>query len=41
MQGEVDILEGVNDQGPNAVTLHTTAGCTMPQTQEQTGCVTL
>ncbi|KIM37387.1 glycoside hydrolase family 16 protein [Hebeloma cylindrosporum] len=35
--GEVDILEGVNDQGPNAATLHTTAGCTMPQTREQTG----
>ncbi|KAJ7064788.1 laminarinase [Mycena amicta] len=29
-QGEVDILEGVNDQGPNHSTLHTNAGCTMP-----------
>ncbi|KAG5640368.1 hypothetical protein DXG03_008893, partial [Asterophora parasitica] len=24
-QGEIDILEGVNDQGPNAATLHTNA----------------
>ncbi|KAA1476410.1 2 beta-glucan [Dentipellis sp. KUC8613] len=29
-EGEVDIVEGVNDQPPNASTLHTTAGCTMP-----------
>ncbi|KAG9124142.1 hypothetical protein FRC07_012686 [Ceratobasidium sp. 392] len=28
--GEIDIIEGVNDQGPNAITLHTTAGCTQP-----------
>lgn len=26
LQGEVDILEGVNDQGPNAATLHTGPG---------------
>lgn len=25
-KGEIDILEGVNDKGPNAVTLHTNAG---------------
>lgn len=25
-QGEVDILEGVNDQGTNQATLHTSAG---------------
>ena len=25
-QGEVDILEGVNDQGPNRATLHTSPG---------------
>ena len=25
-QGEIDILEGVNDQSPNAATLHTTEG---------------
>ncbi|EAU81587.2 hypothetical protein CC1G_02603 [Coprinopsis cinerea okayama7 len=29
--GEIDILEGVNDEGPNAATLHTSRGCTMPQ----------
>ncbi|KAF2704237.1 glycoside hydrolase family 16 protein [Pleomassaria siparia CBS 279.74] len=27
MKGEIDILEGVNDEENNAVTLHTTAGC--------------
>jgi hypothetical protein len=26
VQGEVDILEGVNDHGPDQVTLHTNAG---------------
>lgn len=36
-EGEIDILEGVNDQGPNYATLHTTSGCTMPQTRDQTG----
>ncbi|KAH9475563.1 putative glycosidase C21B10.07 [Psilocybe cubensis] len=35
--GEVDIVEGVNDQGPNAATLHTTTGCTMPETRPQLG----
>ncbi|KAF8901352.1 glycoside hydrolase family 16 protein [Gymnopilus junonius] len=35
--GEVDIVEGVNDQGPNSVTLHTTKGCTMPASRLQTG----
>ncbi|KAF7297132.1 Glycoside hydrolase family 16 protein [Mycena indigotica] len=35
--GEVDILEGVNDQGPNQITLHTSPGCTMPATRTQTG----
>ncbi|KAI0736051.1 laminarinase [Earliella scabrosa] len=35
--GEIDILEGVNDQGPNQATLHTDAGCTMPAVREQTG----
>ncbi|KAF8803217.1 endo-1,3(4)-beta-glucanase [Phlegmacium glaucopus] len=35
--GEVDILEGVNDQGTNAATLHTTDGCTMPDDRTQTG----
>jgi len=28
--GEIDILEGVNDQGPNRATLHTSPGCQMP-----------
>ncbi|TFK50267.1 endo-1,3(4)-beta-glucanase-like protein [Heliocybe sulcata] len=28
--GEVDIVEGVNDVSPNQMTLHTAPGCTMP-----------
>ncbi|KAJ2916095.1 hypothetical protein MD484_g4332, partial [Candolleomyces efflorescens] len=35
--GEIDILEGVNDQVPNASTLHTGPGCTMPAERVQTG----
>ncbi|KAG8866034.1 hypothetical protein FRB97_004272 [Tulasnella sp. 331] len=27
--GEIDIIEGVNDESPNTSTLHTVAGCTM------------
>ncbi|KAH7344535.1 putative laminarinase [Rhizoctonia solani] len=38
--GEVDIIEGVNDQAPNAATLHTTAGCTQPVVRDQTGTTT-
>ncbi|KAG8730200.1 hypothetical protein FRC12_020421, partial [Ceratobasidium sp. 428] len=38
--GEIDIIEGVNDQGPNAATLHTTAGCTQPATRDQSGTTT-
>ncbi|EUC65412.1 family 16 endo-1,3(4)-beta-glucanase from glycoside hydrolase, putative [Rhizoctonia solani AG-3 Rhs1AP] len=38
--GEIDIIEGVNDQAPNAATLHTTAGCTQPFTRDQTGTTT-
>lgn len=38
--GEVDIVEGVNNQGPNAVSLHTSAGCTMPASRQQTGTST-
>lgn len=35
--GEVDIIEGINDQGANAASLHTTEGCTQPQFRAQTG----
>ncbi|KAH9478613.1 putative glycosidase C21B10.07 [Psilocybe cubensis] len=39
-QGEIDILEGVNDQGPDQVTLHTgNGGCTMPSSRSQTGSI--
>ncbi|KAF8227851.1 endo-1,3(4)-beta-glucanase [Tricholoma matsutake] len=38
--GEIDILEGVNDQLPNAATLHTSAGCSMPASRAQTGTAT-
>lgn len=30
--GEIDIIEGVNNQQSNAITLHTSAGCTMANT---------
>ncbi|CCA75236.1 related to endo-1,3(4)-beta-glucanase [Serendipita indica DSM 11827] len=36
-KGEIDIVEGVNDLGPNQITLHTTANCTMPEVRPQTG----
>ncbi|KIJ63544.1 glycoside hydrolase family 16 protein [Hydnomerulius pinastri MD-312] len=35
--GEVDIVEGVNDQSPNQSTLHTSANCTMPTDRTMTG----
>ncbi|KAJ6614109.1 endo-beta-glucanase [Mycena sp. CBHHK59/15] len=35
--GEVDIIEGVNDQGTDQVTLHTNPGCTMPASRTETG----
>ncbi|KAJ7509605.1 glycoside hydrolase family 16 protein [Mycena galericulata] len=35
--GEVDILEGVNDQASDQVTLHTSPGCEMPATRTMTG----
>ncbi|KAJ7058189.1 glycoside hydrolase family 16 protein [Mycena amicta] len=35
--GEVDIIEGVNNVGPNQITLHTSPGCTMPASRTQTG----
>nr|GAT50274.1 glycoside hydrolase family 16 protein [Mycena chlorophos] len=38
--GEVDIVEGVNDQGTDQITLHTNPGCTMPSSgRTQTGTV--
>ncbi|KAF9443774.1 glycoside hydrolase family 16 protein [Macrolepiota fuliginosa MF-IS2] len=38
--GEIDIVEGVNDQSPNAATVHTSPGCTMPSSRSQTGTST-
>nr|AHI42991.1 endo 1,3-beta glucanase [Phanerodontia chrysosporium] len=38
--GEVDIIEGVNDQSPNAMTLHTGANCNMPASRAETGTPT-
>ncbi|KAF8636312.1 hypothetical protein AX17_003632 [Amanita inopinata Kibby_2008] len=35
--GEIDIVEGVNDQAPNRVSLHTSPGCTMPQSRAELG----
>ncbi|EIW84068.1 glycoside hydrolase family 16 protein [Coniophora puteana RWD-64-598 SS2] len=31
--GEIDIVEGVNNQSPNQASLHTGSGCTMPGTR--------
>jgi len=36
-QGEIDILEGINDQGSDQISLHTGSGCTMPSSRAQTG----
>ena len=36
-EGEVDIVEGVNNVSPNQMTLHTSPGCTMPASRPQTG----
>ena len=36
-QGELDILEGVNDVTPNAISIHTTLGCTVSDPRDQTG----
>ncbi|KAF8989166.1 laminarinase [Cyathus striatus] len=38
--GEVDIVEGVNSDTPNAVTLHTGPGCVMPEERNETGTPT-
>ncbi|KAF9517634.1 glycoside hydrolase family 16 protein [Hydnum rufescens UP504] len=35
--GEIDIVEGVNDQGPNQATLHTSPGCTQPDSRLESG----
>ncbi|KAH6908023.1 glycoside hydrolase family 16 protein [Coprinopsis sp. MPI-PUGE-AT-0042] len=35
--GEIDIVEGVNNQGPNAAALHTTSGCSMPSSRDMFG----
>ncbi|KAF7328351.1 Glycoside hydrolase family 16 protein [Mycena venus] len=39
--GETDILEGVNDQGPDQSTLHSGPNCTMPAVRKQTGTALL
>ncbi|KIJ09998.1 glycoside hydrolase family 16 protein [Paxillus involutus ATCC 200175] len=39
-EGEIDIVEGVNDQSPNQSTLHTSANCTMPSSRAMTGTST-
>ncbi|KAM6489168.1 endo-beta-glucanase [Amanita muscaria] len=39
--GEIDIVEGVNDQSPNAATLHTGPNCTMPANRNQLGTTAL
>ncbi|KAI0759303.1 hypothetical protein BD413DRAFT_287320 [Trametes elegans] len=36
-QGEIDIVEGVNDRTPNQATLHTNVDCTMSASRSQTG----
>lgn len=38
-EGEVDIVEGVNDQTPNKCSLHTGSNCTMPSSGSMTGTV--
>jgi hypothetical protein len=35
--GEIDIIEGANDVGPNAATLHTSSGCAMPAQRPMSG----
>ncbi|KAK0203601.1 glycoside hydrolase family 16 protein [Desarmillaria ectypa] len=37
--GEIDILEGVHSQVYNQATLHTSAGCTMPASRDETEVV--
>jgi hypothetical protein len=38
--GEVDIIEGVNSQESNSMTLHTDAGCSITNNKEYTGTMT-
>ncbi|KAH9935668.1 concanavalin A-like lectin/glucanase domain-containing protein [Fomitopsis serialis] len=38
--GEIDIIEGVNLQSGNLMSLHTSPGCTMPATRTMSGSVT-
>ncbi|KAI0757798.1 laminarinase [Daedaleopsis nitida] len=35
--GEIDIIEGVNNQSPNQASFHTGSGCTMADSRDQTG----
>ncbi|KAF8434387.1 glycoside hydrolase family 16 protein [Boletus edulis BED1] len=35
--GEIDIVEGVNNQSPDSITLHTGPGCTMPSQRQMSG----
>ncbi|KAI0292598.1 2 beta-glucanase [Multifurca ochricompacta] len=35
--GEIDIVEGVNNQASDSVTLHTSSGCSMPASRTMTG----
>ncbi|KAG2158672.1 2 beta-glucan [Suillus bovinus] len=37
--GEIDIVEGVNDQTPNTCSLHTSSNCTMPSSRSMSGTV--
>ncbi|KAG9313625.1 glycoside hydrolase family 16 protein [Chiua virens] len=38
-EGEIDMLEGVNNQSPNQATLHTSANCMMPAQETMTGTI--
>jgi hypothetical protein len=39
--GEIDIIEGVNDQSTDSITLHTAPGCTVSNSNSASGTVTL
>jgi len=36
-EGEIDVVEGVNNVSPNQATLHTSSGCTMPASRAESG----